>query len=64
MSTGLVQLELAIEFGVIVAAPLLHAWWRVHTGRATRAQALHSLRIFVPLYLLLGVAGWMAWQSR
>lgn len=59
-----IHLELLLEFGVILLAPLLHAWWLHKSGRATREQALRNLRIFVPLYLLLGAVALLAWLGK
>jgi len=48
-----VHIELFVELGVVLLAPPLYQYHLWRSGKTTPAQLRRTLKIFVPLYVLV-----------
>jgi len=52
-----VKIELLIEFGVILLAPIIHTFYLWKYKNVEKKELVKNIKIFTGLYLLLGFVG-------
>ena len=52
-----VKIELLIEFGVILLAPIIHAFYLWKYKKVEKQILKQNIKIFAGLYLVLGLIG-------
>ena len=54
-----VKIELLIEFGVILLAPIIHTFYLWKYKKVDKKVLKQNIRIFAGLYLVLGLIGFI-----
>ena len=54
-----VKIELLIEFGVILLAPIIHTFYLWKYKKVDKQVLKQNIRIFAGLYLVLGLIGFI-----
>ena len=52
-----VKIELFIEFGVILLAPIIHTFYLWKYKKVEKKELVKNIKIFTGLYVLLGFVG-------
>ncbi len=52
-----VKIELIIEFGVILLAPIIHIFYLWKYKKVEKKELVKNIKIFTGLYVLLGFVG-------
>ena len=52
-----VQIELLVEFAVILLAPVIHTYYLWKFKKVEKKELIKNIKIFTVLYVLLGLVG-------
>jgi hypothetical protein len=52
-----VRIELLIEFGVILLAPIIHTFYLWKYKKVEKKELVKNIKIFTGLYVFLGIIG-------